>query len=154
MATFITEEHKKELEKELETLQSDLAGRIADKLSESTTKDQAEDATYAEAMQERDIVKERIAKIEELLEDAEIIDSSVCNTEYVTLGALVKIKLAGAEKEIRIVGASESSPTDGKISYESPLGQALIGAKKGEIVSLLRPDGSDQEVEVIDIKCE
>jgi transcription elongation factor GreA len=153
MGTYITKEHKKELETEVETLRSTLSGKVADKLAESTTKDQVEDATYAEAMQERDMLQGRIEEIETILENAEIIDSKVCNNKYVTLGAWITIDMGAGEKEIRLVGASESNPSEGKISYESPLGEALIGAKKGESVFIVRPDGTDQEIKVKDIRC-
>lgn len=154
MSKYITKEHKKEIEKEIKTLESQLRGKVADKLSNSTSKDQAEDSTYAEAIQERDMFRERIAALGKLLEESELIDDSVCNTEFVTLGAWVTVELNGREKELRLVGASESSPTEGRISYESPLGEALIGAKVGEIVYVLGPNGNEQEVKVISIKCE
>ena len=154
MNKYITKEHRKEIEKEIKTLESQLRGKVADKLSSSTSKDQAEDSTYAEAIQERDMLRERIAALSRLLEEVEIIDDSVCNTEYVTLGAWITVELNGKRKKLRLVGASESSPTKGKISYESPLGEALVGAKVGEIVYVLGPNGNEQEIKVISIECE
>lgn len=154
MGTYITKKHREELEKELEDLKLTLTGKIADKLSESTMKDQMEDSTYAEAMQERDVVVGRIEEIHMILEKSELIDEKVCNTEYVTLGAWVTVKMRGRERELHLVGASETNPNNGKISYESPLGQALVGAKKGETVFVLQPDGGEQEIEVVSIRCE
>ncbi len=153
MGTYITKEHKSELKKELEELNSILTGKIADKLADSTMKDQMEDATYAEAMQERDEVQGRIEEIEMILEKAELIDENICNTDYVTLGAWVTVNMGMGEKELRLVGASETDPKEGRISYESPLGQALLGAKKGETVYIVRPDGGEQEIEVVSIRC-
>lgn len=153
MGTYITKEHRAELKKEVEELNALLKGKIADKLADSPMKDQMEDATYAEAMQERDEVQGRIEEIGMILEKSELIDETVCNTDYVTLGSWVTVNMGMGEKELRLVGASETDPKEGKISYESPLGQALLGAKKGEIVYIVRPDGGEQEIEVVSIRC-
>jgi len=153
MGKYITKENKEELKQELKTLKELLIGKIADKLAESTTKDQVEDATYAEAMQERNEVQGRIEEIELILEKSTLIDESNCSTDYVTLGSWVNVNMGGKERELRLVGVSESNPKEGKISYESPLGQALLGAKKGETVYILRPDGTEQEIQVLSIRC-
>lgn len=152
---YITEEHKIELEQELSKLRKELQGEVADRLAESTSKNQAEDSEYAQAVQDRDMLQERIEEVESLLEESDVIEKEVCNTEYVTLGAWVTMEMNGnGEKELRLVGASEANPVEGTVSYESPLGEALLGAKVGEAVYVLNPSGEEQEIKVVSIRCE
>lgn len=154
MANYITKEHKAELERELESLQVKLKGEIADQLANSTSKNQAEDSEYAQAIQERDMLQERIEDLEEMIDESKVIDESVCSTEYVTLGAWITLDINGSEKELRLVGASEANPSNGNISYESPLGEALVGAKIGETVSVMGPTGEEREIKVLSIRCQ
>lgn len=152
MGKYVTQEHKEELKNELRELQRQLTGRVADKLSSVTTKDQAEDATYAEAIQERDMLRERIEKLEKMLTELKVIDPINEQTEYVTLGSWVTVEMNGDKRKLRVVGVTEANPTDSKISYESPLGQALVGAKIGEKVIVIGPDGKEQQACVISLE--
>lgn len=152
MAKYVTKEHKEELERDVEDLRSQLTGRVADKLSDSSSKDQAEDSTYAEAIQERDILRERIEELEKLLSEIEVMEEGDGSAEYVTLGSWVMVEMNGNERELRLVGGTESDPTQSKISYESPLGEALLGAKAGETVIVGGPDGEEKEVKVLKIR--
>ena len=150
---YITEEHKAELEKELIKLRGELQGKIADRLAESTSKNQAEDSEYAQAVQDRDMLQERIEDLESLIEESGVIEKETCNTEYVTLGAWITMEMNGnGEKELRLVGASEANPAKGSVSYESPLGEALLGAKVSETVYVLSPTGEEQEIKVLSIR--
>lgn len=151
MGKYVTKEHKEELKKELKDLRKQLTGRIADKLSSVTTRDQAEDATYAEAIQERDMLREQIEKLEKMLNELKVIDPVNNTTEYVTLGSWVTVEMNGNKRKLRVVGVTEANPTNSKISYESPLGQALVGAKIGENVTVIGPDGNEQVIKVISI---
>ena len=150
---YITQEHKDQLEKDLKELETKVKVEIADKIADSPTKNAAEDSQYAQILRERDRLTERVEDIEEMLKKAKIIDQAACNTKFVTLGAWVTIKINGREKEMRIVGAAESDPTNGTISNESPMGEALVGAKVSEKVYVMGPSGNEQEIEVLSIRC-
>ena len=87
----------------------------------------------------------RIEELEKILKNVEVVDmeDDSENLEKVSFGLAVKVKdnEFGDEMEFKIVGATEANSLKGKISNESPLGKALIGAKKGDIVSVEAPAG-------------
>lgn len=105
--------------------------------------DLSENSEYDEAKNEQAQVEERIAKLELMVRNAKIIDESDLNTDVVNIGSTVKVKEmeSGDEDEYTIVGSAEADPLEGKISNESPVGQALIGKIIGDIVEVEVPDG-------------
>ena len=102
--------------------------------------DLAENAEYQSARAEQDRNETRISEIENILQNVEIIKKPRGDSK-VQLGSLVKLKGNGKTKEFQIVGTVEADPLNGKISDESPIGQALIGKKEGESVEIKTPDG-------------
>jgi transcription elongation factor GreA len=99
--------------------------------------DLAENAEYTSAMQERENVETRIAELEHILLNVEVIKKPNGDTK-VQLGSTVKLK-NGSEKEFQVVGTVEADPLNGKISDESPIGQALLGKKVGDEVEIKTP---------------
>jgi transcription elongation factor GreA len=97
--------------------------------------DLAENAEYTSARQEQEIVESRIAEIEHILQNVEII-SKPRGGKLVQLGSVVKLKNNGKTKEFQVVGTVEADPLNGKISDESPIGQALMGKKEGDAVEI------------------
>jgi transcription elongation factor GreA len=77
--------------------------------------------------------------LDELLKNVEVVEGEKAG--IVQVGSRVKVHIDGDEQEFQIVGAPEASPIDGKISHESPLGQALLGKKVGEEVEIDAPAG-------------
>lgn len=104
--------------------------------------DLSENAEYQEAKTKQSFTEGRIAEIEAMLKVAKIIDNNNRANGKVALGS--KIKLDKIDMEYTITGSNEASPTEGKISNESPLGQALLGKSKGDIVKIETPDGEKQ----------
>lgn len=100
--------------------------------------DLAENAEYTSARQEQERVEGRIAEIEHILQNVEIIGKPN-GGRLVQLGSLVKLRNNGQTKEFQVVGTVEADPINGKISDESPIGQALIGKKEGEAVEIATP---------------
>ncbi len=101
--------------------------------------DLAENAEYTSARQEQEQVESRIAEIEHILLNVEII-AKPRKDNKVQLGSAVKLKGNGGKtKEFQVVGTVEADPLNGKISDESPLGQALLGKKVGETVEIKTP---------------
>ncbi len=136
----ITEAGRAELEAELETLKS-RRGEIADKIAEARDYgDLSENADYDTAREDQALVETRIAEIEEILGKAEIIKAK--STSRVSVGSTVELKFDGKSVTYTLVGPVEADPLEGKISNESPIGEALMGKKVGESVTITTPKGS------------
>lgn len=135
----ITDTGRKELEVELETLKSQ-RGEIADKIAAARDYgDLSENAEYDAARSEQGLVETRIAEIEDILQNAEIIKAG--DTGKISLGSKVILEVNGKKHEYTVVGPVEADPLSGKISDESPLGLALIDKKVGDTVSVTTPKG-------------
>ncbi len=104
--------------------------------------DLSENAEYQEAKTKQSFTEGRIAEIEAMLKIAKVIDNNNKTNGMVALGS--KIKLDKIDMEYIITGSNEASPTEGKISNESPLGMALLGKSKGDVVKIETPDGTKQ----------
>ena len=130
----ITTTGKRELEAELAELKS-RRGAIADKLAEARDfGDLSENAEYSSARQEQERVESRIAEIENILLNVEIIKKTKGDNK-VALGSMVTLKNHDIKK-FQVVGTVEADPMNGKISDESPIGQALLGKKIGDTVEI------------------
>ena len=135
----ITEDGKKELEAELEQLKS-RRGDIADKIAEARDYgDLSENAEYDAAREEQGLVESRIAEIEDILMNAEIITGG--SKTKVGLGSSVELKTGSKTVNYVVVGPVEADPLEGKISNESPIGEALFGKKVGDTATITTPKG-------------
>ena len=135
----ITDEGKKELELELEELKS-RRGSIADKIAEARDfGDLSENAEYDSAREEQGLVESRIAEIEDILLNAELIKAG--KSSKVILGSKVELKTGKKTVTYTIVGPVEADPLEGKISNESPIGEALMGKKVGDAITITTPKG-------------
>jgi len=134
----ITESGRIELEEELAKLKS-RRGDIADKIAEARDYgDLTENAEYDSAREEQGIVETRVAEIEDILLNAEIIKAS--KGGKVHLGSSVELE-NGKRMTYRVVGSVEADPINGKISDESPIGLAIMGKVVGDKVSITTPKG-------------
>ena len=106
--------------------------------------DLSENAEYAEAKTKQSFIEGRISEIKVLLKLVKIIDTKNGKKGEVTLGSRVKVKVNGDVKEYTIAGSNEASPEAGTISNESPIGQALMGHKKNDVIEIETPDGAKQ----------
>lgn len=144
----ITEEGKQELEQELEELKS-RRGSIADKIAEARDfGDLSENAEYDSAREEQGLVESRIAEIEDILLNAELIKGG--SKTKISLGSKVDLRARSKTVSYTIVGPVEADPLEGKISNESPLGSALMGKRVGDEVTFTTPKG-DIEYEIVKI---
>lgn len=138
-----------ELQAELDTLTAKRAD-IADAIkSARELGDLAENAEYQSARAEQERNESRISEIENILLNTEIIKKPKGDSK-VQLGSSVKLKADGKTKEFQVVGTVEADPLSGKISDESPIGQALIGKKEGESVEIATPNDTTT-YKIIDI---
>ena len=135
----ITADGKKELEAELFGLKA-RRGEVADKISEARDfGDLSENAEYDAAREEQGLLETRIAEIEDIVNNAEIIKATSKST--IGLGSRVALKNGAKKVEYVIVGPVEANPIEGKISNESPIGMALYGKKEGDSVTISTPKG-------------
>jgi transcription elongation factor GreA len=135
----LTKEGVAELQTELDVLVS-RRGEIADAIKTAREQgDLSENAEYHAAKDDHERNEGRIAELEAILASVEIITKPKGDSK-VQLGSTVKLKTeAGKTQEFQVVGTVEADPLEGKISDESPIGQALLGKKEGEDVEITTP---------------
>ena len=132
---------KAELEAELEQLKTEGRVDIAEKLKVARSYgDLSENSEYDEAKSEQAKIEARIQELEYQLKNAVIIDNTA--SDKVSMGSKVTVLRDGQKFVYEIVGFSQSNPSQGKISDESPVGKALIGAAVGEKVVVEAPIGN------------
>lgn len=143
---------KAELEKELDNLKTEGRIDIAEKLKVARSYgDLSENSEYDEAKSEQAKIEARISELEYQLDNAVIIDAG--DSDTVSMGSKVTVirKNDNVEAAYEIVGFAQSNPAEGKISDESPVGKALMGAKVGETVVVEAPIGNlELEIKSID----
>ncbi|CEJ75218.1 transcription elongation factor GreA [[Clostridium] sordellii] len=151
---LLTQEGYQKLEDEVEHLKSVRRREVAERIKVAISfGDISENAEYDEAKNEQAQVEERIIKLENMLRKAVIIDESKIDSNIVTIGSIVKVNDMEFEEEVEytIVGSAEADPYEGKISNESPVGKALLGRAKGEVVDVQVPDGV-AKFEILEIR--
>ncbi len=142
---ILTYNRLKELEAELEYLKIEKRKEVSEKIKTARGfGDLSENAEYDEAKKEQGEVEVRIVKLEKMLKNAKVIDEDEIDTSKVTVGTKVTILDVEFDEEVtyEIVGSTEAAPDKNKISDESPLGKALLGAKPKKTVTVESPNGS------------
>jgi transcription elongation factor GreA len=141
---YLTPEGVKKLRDELNHFLNVKRPALAERLHHAIQQgDLSENADYQTAKEEQGFVEGRIQELESMLLDAVVIDNSQVPKDQVGLGSRVTVKEEGEDETETyvIVGAAESDPTQGRISNESPIGQALIDRKVGDRVTVNAPAG-------------
>ncbi len=147
-AELLSQEKFEELTRELDNLRTTRRKEIAEQLEYARSLgDLSENAEYQEAREMQAAVEERIGKLESILKSAKIVEGQ--KSDNVGMGSTVSVqpltKGAGDERRTYIiVGAEETNMFEGKISYHSPLGAALMGKKKGDEFSFHTPRGTQK----------
>jgi transcription elongation factor GreA len=142
---ILTPEGYEKLKQEIEYLSTDKRREVADRIRIAREfGDIAENAEYDDAKTEQAMVEHRIAQPEERLVAARVIEKGEIKKDVVSIGSHVKLRDVDAKKtfEYRIVGSAEANPDENKLSNESPVGRAIMGRKKGEVVEVAAPRGS------------
>ena len=142
--TILTESGLKKLEEELDYLISVRRNEISEQIAVARGfGDLSENAEYDEAKKEQAKVEEPITRLQATIRTATVVADDEITTERVSIGTIVKVKDLddGENYEYAIVGANEADPMEDKISNESPVGAGLIGAKKGQTVTITIPAG-------------
>jgi transcription elongation factor GreA len=150
---LMTKEGLEKLENELEELKVVRRKEVAEKIKQALAfGDLSENSEYDEAKNEQAQVEARIAQIEGMLKVARVVDNDSISTDAVSVGTRVKLLDVEfeEEEEYAIVGSSEADPSQNRLSYESPVGKALLGKKVGDVVEVEVPAGKIQ-FKVLDI---
>lgn len=139
---LLTPEGLQKLEDELKVLINDKRKEVIERIQEAVAHgDLSENADYAQAKEEQSFIEGRIQEIEDMIKNAEIIDTHQ-HHNTVTVGSTVNVVVnSGEQRKYTIVGANEANPSEGKISNESLVGRALLGRKVAEKVKVPTPAG-------------
>lgn len=150
---YYTEEGLKKLKDELHQLKSVERPKISQQIAEARDKgDLSENAEYDAAKEAQGLLEAKIAKMEEVVGNARIIDESQMDNSKVLILSKVKMKnvSSGAVMTYTLVAENEANPKEGKISVDSPIGKGLLGKKVGEVADVQAPNGVLQ-FEIMDI---
>ncbi len=138
---YLSQEKFDQLKEELQTIQKTEMPATAVRIDEAKQMgDLKENAEYHAARERMGWLAGRVREIEAILANAEIMETST-GGDLVRIGSTVVVEVNGKERTYTIVGAQEADPLEGKISNESPIGEALLGAKQGEQIEVELPAG-------------
>ena len=151
---LITQEGLEKLKTEIEHLSTTKRREVAARIKEAREfGDITENSEYDDAKNEQAMLEQRIASLQDRLRRAAVIDNRSLDTETVGVGAVVHVKdqKSGKSQKFQIVGSAEADPTEQKLSNESPIGKALLGSKKNEVVTVETPRGPKKKLKVTKI---
>lgn len=137
---YFTSKGLQEAESELDYLRKIKRKEVTERIQRAREfGDLSENSEYDSALEEHNLTESRIAELEGLLKNVQIIKEEKTNSDFVVIGSTVAIELDGQVDEFTIVGKMEADPSKKKISNESPMGGALLGAKVGETIEVATP---------------
>ena len=142
---ILTAEGYENLKKEIDHLRGDKRREVAERIRVAREfGDIAENAEYDDAKNEQAMLEHRIAQLEERLLSARVISKKEISKDAVSVGSKVRLRDMQANKtfEYHIVGSAEANPAENKLSNESPVGKAIMGHKKGDVVEVSAPRGA------------
>jgi len=142
---ILTPEGYERLHQEIEYLRTEKRREVADRIRVAREfGDIAENAEYDDAKNEQAMLEHKIAQLEERLLNARVIDPNEVPKDVVSIGTKVKLRDMETKKSVEyvIVGSAEANPAESRLSNESPVGKAIIGHKKGDVVEVAAPRGT------------
>jgi len=151
---ILTPEGMQKLKDELELLSTERRREVAERIKEAREfGDIAENSEYDDAKNEQMMLENRIAQLEERLRAATVIEAKDISTDAVQVGSIVHVKdeKTGKSTKYTIVGPAEAKPQEHKLSNESPVGRALMGRKRGEVVAVKVPVGPARKLKITKI---
>jgi transcription elongation factor GreA len=153
--SLITQEGLEKLQEELEHMTTVKRREVAERIKEAREfGDIMENAEYDDAKNEQALLEQRIAQLEERLRRAKVVDENHLNSDVVSVGVRVHVKdqKSGDSRKFQIVGSAEADPAESKLSNESPIGKALMGHKKGDVVTIDVPRGPKKKLKITKIE--
>ena len=151
---ILTQDGYKKLQAEIDHLRTEKRREVAERIRVAREfGDIAENAEYDDAKNEQAMLEHKIAQLEERLLSARVITKKEISKDAVSVGSHVRLRDMQANKtfEYHIVGSAEANPTENKLSNESPVGKAIIGHKKGDVVEVSAPRGA-LKFKILEIK--
>jgi transcription elongation factor GreA len=151
---ILTPEGMQRLQEELELLSTARRREVAERIKDAREfGDIAENSEYDDAKNEQMMLESRIAQLEERLRAATVIDAKDISTDVVQVGSVVHVKdeKTGKSTKYTIVGAAEAKPKEHRLSNESPVGRALMGRKRNEVVAVKVPVGPARKLKITKI---
>jgi transcription elongation factor GreA len=153
--SVITPEGLEKLKEEIQFLTTTKRREVAGRIKEAREfGDIMENSEYDDAKNEQALLEQRIAHLEERLRRATVIDEHDVTTDAVSVGTLIHVKdqKSGESRKFHIVGSAEANPTEQKLSNESPIGRALMGHKRGDVVTVDVPRGPKKKLKITKIE--
>ena len=151
---ILTPEGLANLKAELDELTTRRRREVAARIKEAREfGDISENAEYDDAKNEQAMLEARIAALEDKLRSATVIDSANITNDVVGVGSVVHVKdEKGKSVKYTIVGSAEANPAENRLSNESPVGRALVGKKRNELVSVQVPRGPARKLKITKIE--
>ena len=151
---ILTQQGLDDLKQKIEHLSTVRRREVAERIKEAREfGDISENSEYDDAKNEQAMLERQIAELEDKLRGAQLIDEGSVSTDVVNVGAVVHVKDQKTEKsaKYKIVGSSEANPSENKLSNQSPVGKALLGKKRGDVVSVPVPRGPARKLKITKI---
>ena len=152
---ILTPEGYKKLKAEIELLSTEKRREVAERIRVARQfGDIAENAEYDDAKNDQMLLEHRIARLEEQLRNARVIEKKEISSDVVSVGSTVRLRDVDAKQTVEyyIVGSAEANPSENKLSNESPVGKALLGHKRNDIVSVPVPRGPARKLKITKIE--
>ena len=151
---ILTRAGYEKLKATIEELETVKRREVADRIREAREfGDISENSEYDDAKNEQALLEARIARLKEQLRAARVVDTDDVTTDVVSVGTKVRVEYVdeGDRVEYEIVGSAEADPSQNRLSNESPVGRAVLGHKKGEVVEVAAPAGAIK-LKIVSIK--
>ncbi len=153
--SLITPEGLEKLKEELDELSTVRRREVAERIKDARDfGDIAENSEYDDAKNEQAMLEQKIAQMEERIRRATVVDAKDIDTSAVSVGVKVHVKdeKTGDSRKFQIVGSAESNLAEGRLSHESPIGRALMGHKRNEVVVVEVPRGPKRKLKITKIE--
>jgi transcription elongation factor GreA len=148
---YLTKDGFDKLEKELDMRKRELRQKIAISIKEAKEQgDLSENAEYAEAKRQQRENESRIIYLENAIRTSKVVEKKKSNG-HVEVGSEVLVKTNNKKMTFNIVGSNEADPAQGRISNESPIGEAFLGAQKGEAIEVILPNKKKMVYEILEV---
>ena len=151
---ILTPQGLEDLKEKIEFLQTERRREVAERIKEAREfGDISENSEYDDAKNEQAMLEKQIADLEDKLRRPSVIDQKNVTSDIVSVGSTVHVKDQKTDKSVKytIVGAPEADPAEAKLSNESPVGKALLGKKRGDIVEVPVPRGPVRQLKITKI---
>jgi transcription elongation factor GreA len=152
---ILTPQGLEDLKDKIEYLSTERRREVAERIKEAREfGDISENSEYDDAKNEQAMLERQIAELEDKLRGAQVIDEKAVTNEVVSVGVTVHVRDQKTDKSVKykIVGSAEANPSENKLSNESPVGKALLGKKRGQLVSVPVPRGPARKLKITKIE--